>query len=115
MKEYFSTREILSRATKAELTSLFNEAASREVLYRTMREYGLSNKWMHFWSQEQLAEYLANELWTMKATKPLRRKVSLIRSLIRRLRKALRRKSDGLVLSITELSFFGLAILMIEL
>lgn len=111
MKEFFSTREILSCGTKGELISLLKKAASREVLYQTLCEYGLSSTWMHFWGQEQLAENLATELWTMKATKPLRRKVSLIR----RLRKALRRKSEGLVLSITELSFFGLAILMIEL
>ena len=104
MRKLFTTEEILTCTSKEQLIALLNQAANREVLYRTFREYGLSYTWLKFCTQEKLAEYLAIELLMLMQKKTLRRKERLIDRL-----------SDYATLSLSGATLAGMMIFMLVL
>ena len=104
VKTTFSSEEISTCKTQEQLKALLNRAASREVLYRTFSEFGLTYAGLQFCTKEKLACYLASELLILMKRKPLRRKVRLIDKL-----------SEGIALSFSGATLAGMMIFMLML
>ena len=111
VKTRFGVEEISSCPTKEALTELLSQAASREVLNRTFREFGLSPAGLQFCPTEKLAWYLASELMMLRKRKPFSRKVRLVD----RISRALRDKVEDMMLSISGATLAGMMVFMLAI
>ena len=110
-RTYFTAEEISVCTSKEQLTALLSQAASKEVLYRTFKEYGLNSSGLEFCTKEKLASYLAGELLILRKKKPLHRKSGLID----RISGALRRKSEEIALSFSGATLAGMMVFMLAI
>ena len=111
VKEYFTAEEISACASKEQLTGLFNQAASRKILERTAKEYGLNISGLEFCTKEKLAGYLAGEFMILQQKKHLRPKVSLFNKLA----EALERKCEDIALSLSGATLAGMMMFMLAI
>ena len=111
VKEYFTAEEISACASKEQLTGLFNQAASRKILERTAKEYGLNILGLEFCTKEKLASYLAGEFLILRQKKTLRRKVSLLE----RLGGFIDRKCEDIALSLSGATLAGMMMFMLAI
>ena len=110
-RTYFTAEEISACTSKEQLTALLSQAASREVLYRTFKEYGLNSSGLELCNKERLAVYLAGELLILRKKKPLSRRIGLIN----RISGALRRKSEDIALSFSGATLAGMMVFMLAI
>ena len=110
-RAYFATEEISACTSREQLTALFSQAASREMLVRTAKTYGLNVSGLEFCTKEKLAGYLAGEFLILRQKKSLRRKVSLLE----RLGGFIERKCEDIVLSLSGATLTGMMIFMLAI
>ena len=110
-RKYFTTEEISACINREQLTALFSQAASREILVRTAKTYGLNVSGLEFCTKEKLAGYLAGEFLILRQKKSLRRKVSLLE----RLGGFIERKCEDIVLSLSGATLTGMMIFMLAI
>ncbi len=110
-KTVFTCEEISACTSKAQLTELLQQAANREVLTQTFRAFGIRYAGLEFCTKEELAGYLAGELWLLRKVKALRPKVSLIE----RLTGAIERRCEDIALSISGATLAGMIVFMLVL
>ena len=110
-RTYFTAEEISACTSKEQLTALLSQAANREVLYRTFKEYGLNTLGLEFCTKEKLADYLAGELLILWKKKPQCREIGLID----RMSRALRHKSEEMVLSFSGATLAGMMMFMLAI
>lgn len=110
-KTCFTSEEISVCTSREQLTELFRQTASREILTRTAREFGLNISGLEFCTKKKLAGYLAGEFMILRQKKPLCRKVSLIV----RLAEALERKCEDIALSLSGAALAGMMMFMLAI
>ena len=107
----FTAEEISACTSREQLTELFTQAASKKILARTAKTYGLNISGLEFCTKEKLAGYLAGEFLILRQKKPLRRKVSLLD----RLGGFIERKYEDIALSLSGATLAGMMIFMLAI
>ena len=110
-RKYFTTEEISACINREQLTDLFRQSASREILMKTARGYGLNVSGLEFCTKEKLACYLAGEFLILRQKKPLRRKVSMLE----KLGGFIERKCEDITLSLSGATLAGMMIFMLAI
>ena len=110
-RAYFTAEEISACTGRKQLTELFSQAASREILARTAKTYGLNVSGLEFCNKEKLAGYLSVEFLILREKNPLRPNVSLFS----RIAGALERKCEDIALSLSGATLVGMMIFMLAI
>ena len=110
-RTHLTAEEISACISREQLTELFRQAASREILVRTAKTYGLNVSGLEFCTKEKLAGYLAGEFLILQQKKPLHRKVSMLE----RLGEFIERKCKDIALLLSGATLAGMMMFMLAI